>query len=95
MSPLPDPFVDVRGKPMSELTAEQQLFATELRLREQIESMPTYHRAHYEVLFWHIDRLREQRANGWGRLQEQASGLLADLTVLGAKLKARVSPRRQ
>ena len=53
-----DPFADVRGKTIGELTAEQKDLATELWLRTQIGPSETYWHPHLQALFRVIDRLR-------------------------------------
>lgn len=61
--PVEDPFADLRGKRMGELTAEQTDRANELWLREQIGPWEErYWYPHLQALFRVIDRLRAQQA---------------------------------
>ena len=59
---MEDPFADLRGKRMSELTAEQTDRSNELWLREQIGPWEGYWYPHLQALFRVIDRLRAQQA---------------------------------
>jgi hypothetical protein len=54
---IPD-FSYLRDKRMSELTQDEQGYATELWIRDQLGSFPDYHREKLELLLKHLDVAR-------------------------------------
>ena len=71
---MEDPFADLRGKRMSELTAEQTDRANELWLREQIGPREDYWYPHLQALFRVIDRLRAQQSARQPLTDDQPNG---------------------
>jgi len=63
----PDPYAEIRGKRLSELTPEQRDLANEMWLRQNYSSFGHYHWGHEDALFpsvlRYIDSLRAQIAS--------------------------------